>query len=582
MTRLLLVLAVGALFGLTQASSEPAQAPASNPIQLENAQPGADPSGWLPPHFTPTRIQGYASEVSVLPGEDVHLHVGTSAGDRYRVELYRLGWYNGAGARLVACLPGCGSDKPGQTFGTGNADPVTGVVRADWPVTDTLSLLSSAVSGYYHAVLRLTSAGDDTGKFGYVPFIVRESSTRRSQILVQAATNTWQAYNPWGGKSIYPFNSTDGAPAVRVSFDRPLVFTSQGPFDWEYNLVRFLEREGYDVSYQTNLDTHRRPESLLQHRVVVVAGHDEYWSKEIRDAFDTARARGTNLAFLNSNAAYWQVRYEDNGRTIVGYKEAAPDPEPNPALRTIRFRHLTPPRPECALQGVIFYRIRASLGPPIDYTVSETARGDPWLNGTGLVPGDRILDVVGNEWDARPEAPVPAGCTKPELKVFFHYEGPPQNADAVRYTAQSGARIFAGGAQQLAWTLDPFNTGRFGRTLPADPRMQQFIRNAFTDLGRPASPRGLEVAVEGRRVTLTILRRSDPRVRSYTIVRHKGPGRFRLTAPGVARVCQTVAPTCVNRRVPIGTWRYAVVAEDAWGASLQVFSPRVVVRRPPP
>jgi hypothetical protein len=133
-TRLLTVLAFAALIGTVQASSEPAQVPGPNPIQTENTLPGADSSGWQPPHVSPTRIQGYASEASVLPGEDVHLHVGTSAGDRYRVELYRLGWYNGAGARLIACVPSCGSDKPGQAFGTGNADPVTGVVRANWPV----------------------------------------------------------------------------------------------------------------------------------------------------------------------------------------------------------------------------------------------------------------------------------------------------------------------------------------------------------------------------------------------------------------------------------------------------------------
>jgi N,N-dimethylformamidase beta subunit-like, C-terminal len=576
----LALLAAGALLAAAHASTESATQSGPNPIQAENALAGNDSSQWLPPHFTPTRIQGYASEVSVLPGGEVRFHVATADGDRYRIDVYRLGWYAGSGARLVACLPSCGADKAGQAFGSGHADPTTGVLRAGWPVTDTLAVPASWVTGYYHAVLRLTQAGDDTGTIGYVPFVVREPAAQRSQILVQVPVNTWQAYNPWGGKSLYPFNSGN-APAVRVSFDRPLAFTSQGPFDWEYNLVRFVEREGYDVSYQTNLDTHRRPESLLEHRLVVVAGHDEYWTKEIRDVFETARAQGTNLAFLNSNAAYWQVRYEDDGRTIVGYKEAAPDPEPNAALRTIRFRHVTPPRPECALQGVMFYRIRESLGPAIDYVVTETARGDPWLNGTGLVPGDRIIDVVGHEWDARPESPVPAGCTKPSLKVFFHFEGPPQDADAVRYTAQSGARVFAGGAQQLAWTLDPFNTGRFGRTLPADPRMQQFVRNALTDLGRPALPRGLEVAVEGRTATLTILRRSDPRIRSHTIVRHKGPGRFRLTAPGVARVCQTTAPTCVNRRVPIGTWRYAVVAEDVWGRSLQVFSRKVVVRRPP-
>jgi N,N-dimethylformamidase beta subunit-like protein len=575
------LLAVALVAGVARSGIEPSFVAATNPIQAENALPGVDRASWLPRHVPPTRIEGYASEASVLPGETVHFHVSTAEGDRYRIEVYRLGSYGGAGARLLTCLPSCGGDQPGRRLGGPQHDPVTGVARAAWPVTDSLSIPTSWVTGYYHAVLRLTQGGDESGVIGYVPFVVRDPPTRRAQILVQVPVNTWQAYNPWGGKSLYPSNSTELAPAVRVSFDRPLAFTSQGPFDWEYNLVRFLELEGYDVSYQTNLDTHRRPESLLQHRLIVVSGHDEYWTEEIRDAFDAARARGTNLAFLNSNAAYWQIRYENDGRTIVGYKEAAPDPEPNPALRTIRFRHLTPERPECALMGVMFYRIRESLGPPVDYTVTEAARGDPWLNGTGLAPGAKILDVVGNEWDARPEGSVPAGCMKPDLKVLFHYEGPPQNADAVRYTAQSGARIFAGGAQQLAWTLDPFNTERFGRTLPADPRVQRFVRNAFADLTRPAPPRGLEATVEGRRVTLRILPRSDPRIRSYTIVRHKGPGRFRLAAQGVARVCQTTAPTCVNRRVPRGTWRYAVFAEDPWGASLHVFSARVVVRPPP-
>ena len=112
---------------------------------------------------------------------------------------------------------------------------------------------------------------------------------------MQVPVNTWQAYNPWGGKSLYPFNSSDLAPAVRVSLDRPLAFTAQGPFDWEYNLVRFLEREGYDLSYQTNIETDLRPESLLEHRLVIVAGHDEYWTKRTRDAFGTlARSAPTS------------------------------------------------------------------------------------------------------------------------------------------------------------------------------------------------------------------------------------------------------------------------------------------------
>jgi len=561
------------------AGAEPASGSASNPIRAENALSGTDQASWLPPAYPPTSIEGYASEISVLPGENVHLHVGTNDGYRYRIEVYRLGWYGGQGARLLTCLPSCSADELGHKYGSGQTDPVTGVVRAGWPVTDALSVPTAWVGGYYYALLRVTSGGDDTGVRGYVPFIVRDPPTRHSQILVQVPVNTWQAYNPWGGKSLYPFNSTDLAPAVRVSFDRPLAFTAQGPFDWEYNLVRFLESEGYDLSYQTDLDTDLHPESLLEHRLVIVAGHDEYWSKLMRDAFGAARAAGTNLAFTNSNAAYWQIRYEDGGRTIVGYKEAAPDPEPDPALRTIRFRNLDPPRPECGLEGVMFYRIREHQTGPVDYTATAAASTDPWFAGTGFVPGDKVLDVVGNEWDSLPEQPVPPQCVKPGLVDLFHYEGEPQNADAVRFTTPSGARVFAGGAQQLSWSLDPFNTGRFGRTLPADTRLQQFMRNALDDLTRPAAPKALEARVQRRTVTLRIRRHPDPRVRRFQIYRHRGRRAFRLDDSGVARVCDTIKLRCTNRRVPAGTYRYAAVVEDDWGTSFATLSRKVVVRK---
>jgi hypothetical protein len=189
-----------------------------------------------------------------------------------------------------------------------------------------------------------------------------------------------------------------------------------------------------------------------------------------------------------------------------------------------------------------------------------------------------VLDVVGNEWDSLPEAPVPAECVTPGLTALFHYEGQPSNADAVRYTAPSGARVFAGGAQQLSWSLDPFNTGRFGRTLPADPRLQRFVRNALADLTRPAPAKALEATVEKRRVTLRIRRHPDRRVRSFTIVRHRGPSVFAVDGSGVARVCRTTALVCTNRRVPKGTYRYATIAEDEWGASSPTFSRTVVVR----
>ena len=184
---------------------------APNPIQTENARGGAEPAAWLPPAVPPTRIEGWASELGVLPGDQVHLHVSTDDGDRYRVEIYRLGWYSGLGARLLDCLPNCGGDEAGRRLG-----PRTGQARADWPVTDTFSVPADAVSGYYYALVRLTAGGDETGARAYVPFVVRAAPGRHAQILVQVPVNTWQAYNPWGGKSLYPFNSTDGISAVKV------------------------------------------------------------------------------------------------------------------------------------------------------------------------------------------------------------------------------------------------------------------------------------------------------------------------------------------------------------------------------
>jgi hypothetical protein len=549
---------------------------APNPIQTENALGGTQPSEWLPPAVPTTAIEGWASEPSVVPGEQVQLHVSTNDGYRYRVELYRLGWYGSLGARLVTCLPSCGGDRAGQHYGP---TIQSGLIRADWPVTDTLSIPTGAVGGYYYALLRVTSGGDNTGARGYVPFVVRDPPTRRSQIIVQVPMNTWQAYNPWGGKSLYPFNSTDLSPAVRVSFDRPLAFTAQNPVDWEYNLVRWLESEGYDVSYQSDVDTHLRPQSLLDHRLVIVNGHDEYWTKQMRDAFNAARAAGTNLAFLGSNAAYWQVRYESAERTIVGYKEAAPDPEPNPALRTVRFRQLTPPRPECALMGVMFLRLREHQSGPVDYTVTNAAQNDPWFSGTGFSAGDKVLDIVGNEWDSRPDAPVPSSCQKPQLKVLFHFEGEPADADAVRYTATSGARVFAGGAQQLSWALDNFNLTRFGRTLASDERFRRFMRNALTALGRPARPTALQVRVQGRTVTLKASAHVDPRVKIQTF-KHAGGGPFGLGDAGVVPLCKNKTGNCVIRNVTPGSYRYAAVTVDEWDRSVPLFSGKVVV--PPP
>ncbi len=441
-----------------------------NPVQVENALPGS--TAWQRQLAGAGAIEGYPSETSVLPGSMLRLHVSTQPAASYRVDVFRLGWYQGAGARRMACLPGCSGQKPGTPQPTPPPD-ATGEVRAGWPATDEIAIAPDWVSGYYVAKLVLVS-GPQEGRAATVPFIVRAPSSRRSAILVQAPVNTWQAYNSWGGKSLYDFNSSNGVPATRVSFERPIIEERvlNYPFTWEYPLVRFLEREGYDVAYATNVDTHRDPMQLQRHRLVMTAGHDEYWTKEIRDGLEAALAARTNLAFMGANTGVWQVRYENSERTMVGYKSPA-DPIADPSRKTVRFRELQPPRPECRLLGVQSAGgLAAPNDPPRNYTPTDAATSDRWFAGTGLTPSSVLRNLVGYEWDT-----VRPGCETPPLTVLFHYEGTPSNGDAVRYVAPSGAKVFSAGSLQYSWGLDDWSSRG-----TAHPGLQRFVRNALAEL----------------------------------------------------------------------------------------------------
>src|SRR5438105_514689 len=262
-----------------------AQARAPNPIQAENQLPGSE--GWIP--SANVGIEAYGSEAGARPGESLHLHVSTAPAAHYRIEIYRLGWYGSAGGHLVTCLPtDCGGAENGQPGPPPSIDPSTGETRAQRPVTDTLAIGGDWVSGYYVAKALLTD-GPEVGNAASVPFVVEASASRPSAILVVAAENTWQAYNNWGGRSLYAFNSANRPAATHVSFDRPYGVSAQTPFQWEYQAVRFLESRGYDVSYATDAEIDANPNELLRHRLVIVNGHNEYWTKAMRDGFDAAR-----------------------------------------------------------------------------------------------------------------------------------------------------------------------------------------------------------------------------------------------------------------------------------------------------
>ncbi len=523
----------------------------ANAVQVENGLPGT--GGWRRPRAPGRSIEGYASEVSVLPSQRLRLHVSTVPAARYRVEVFRLGWYEGEGGRLIACLPACDGDEAGTARAVPAFDPRSGYLAAGWPASDTLTIGPDWVSGYYVADLVLTS-GPDAGKADWVPFIVRERPSRRSAILVQAAVNTWQAYNRWGGMSLY--ENAEGASCkgvcTHVSFDRPYDQNSPNLWEYELPLVHFLEERGYDVSYTTDVDTDRDAAELLRHRLVVAAGHDEYWTHTMRDAFEGARALGTNLAFTGANTGYWQMRYGNNRRTIVEYRRAKLDPEPDPALKTIRFRSLTPPRPECELEGVQYTRTEGegeSIGGPFDYSVNDTALIDPWFAGTDFVATSTLPRLVGYEWDQ-----VTPGCATPPVTVLFHYQGLP-GADAVRYTAPFGARVFSAGTLDFSHALDDYEH-HSGIPSLADTRLERFMANALADLTRPAVPVSVDAVAAGKTIRITVQRHPDPRIRAVLVYR------------GRSLVCARLRTVCVDHHPPRHQrLRYTAVLRDQWTTS---------------
>jgi hypothetical protein len=451
------------------------------------------------PPTAPRAIEGYASQVSVGPGETLALHVSTTPTASYRVEFYRLGWYGGQGATFLGCLPhGCATDETGSPQPMGAPDPSTGELSESWPTTDTLEIPAAWASGYYLAKLVLTS-GPDVGSSSAIPIVVREPAGAKADVLVVEPVNTWQAYNDWGGLSLY----SDPKPAVRVSFDRPYSPTDPKP-TLEYTLVRFLDQLGSDISYTTDADVDANPAQLKDYRLAVFQAHSEYWTKAMRDGLEAARAAGVNLAFLGGNTGYWQIRYGDaSRRDLVEYRSASADPFPDPRQKTIRWRDAPVSRPECTLVGVQWQGGDETSDPGLhDYRVVAASLADPWFAGTGFKQGDAIRGAVGYEWDA--VAPECNGKTPPET-VLFHYQGhaTPEpagvykstfhstNADAVRYQAASGAIVFAAGSIDFT---DALSGGADGSAAgpgvvdpahPPDPRFERFMRNVFADLTKP-------------------------------------------------------------------------------------------------
>jgi hypothetical protein len=370
------------------------------------APPGPAPAG-RPEPWRITRlgaeheIEGYADRVSVLPGERFRLLVSTTA-PVFTARAFRMGarpepvWRSRPVAGVRQPPPRAVEDM---------------VTAAHWKPSITIRTTGWPEGAY---LLRLDAS---TGGQRYVPITVRSSSTVGKVVLVNAVT-TWQAYNRWGGRSLYQGPDGFAGRSRKITFDRPYDGTGARHFlAFERAAIALAERSGVPVAYLTSLDL--QPGALRGARAVVSLGHDEYWSPGMRAELTRARDRGVNLAFLGANAVFWRIGLY--GRMIVCDKES----------RCLPWRAT---RPESALVGQGFDCYPASapyvVRRPRHWIFAGT-RGSRFAGLAG-VETDRVS--AGSPWNVRVLARSPVDCG-----------GRATAGTSTYYVAPSGAGVFAAG-----------------------------------------------------------------------------------------------------------------------------------------
>jgi len=426
------------------------------PVSAENAREGGD--GWQIDRLAEDgQIEGYASAPSITAGESLRVFVRTASAPEFTVEAWRIGWYGGRGGRSLLAA----TTYPRRAQPDPITDDLTGLITCPWTASATITTDASWPPGIY--MVKLTAL--PSGHQRYVPFVIRDDAARGT-IVFQTAFSTALAYNEWGGRSTYKPN-----PAIRVSLDRPFQ-RGQGAGDFfltEVALLRFLEREGVPLSYVTSLDVHRHGEFLLDQRAFFSAGHDEYWSLEMRDAVEAARDAGVSVTFFAGNAAYWAVRFEPNARgepdrEMVAYKERlSADPHKDDARASGRWRDKPIERPENHLSGVRYEY--GFWGFETDWTARA---GGHWLlEGTGLDSGSVLTGLAGGEADHREDG-TPSCVTLIGDAEFSARDEKPGKSETTLYFADSGALVFAWGSHNLAFGLEP-------RTVP--PREPSLVQD---------------------------------------------------------------------------------------------------------
>jgi hypothetical protein len=422
----------------TVASASPSPQPSATSARPRR---GKGTGAWhVSRQSTRHEIEAYTSRVSGRPGVPLELKVSTPA-KTYRATAYRFGAYRGGwGHEVWRSGPVRGRVQPAPVF----APAETRTVVARWG-TDLVVDTTSWEPGYY-AVKLETPAGWQTR----VPYVVSSPSARGTIALVAPVT-TWQAYNAWGGYSLYEGPNGDRR-SWAVSFDRPYA-GPPGANDYRLAALPIVTRAealGVPLSYFTNVDLHLDPAAIEGARGYMSLGHDEYWTPQMRQVVTRARDAGTNLAFLGANTMYWRIRLEDRptgpARLVVGYRDDAytdPVRHERPSETSARWRDGPAPRPENSLVGMQYECY------PVDADYVVVSPGWWGFRGTGVRAGTRIPGLVGPEADRV----YPDRHSPKTLQVLSHstYDcrGVPTSTQSVYYTAASGAGVFTAGT--LRW-----------------------------------------------------------------------------------------------------------------------------------
>lgn len=383
-------------------------------IEDENRRPGAD---WQLARVRldkargvrASAVEGYCSRQSVAAGETLDIFVSTTPAARFRLEVFRTGYYGGKGARLMATLgPFDGQPQPVPTMGERR------LMECNWRRTASVKIPSDWPSGVYLGRLTTLPDRDDRPYWqNYLVFIVRD--TRRADVLLQCSDNTWQAYNQWPeNTSLYTDPRGSHARAVAASFDRPYGKFPQiyenpltiGTGDWlalEFPLAYWLEQHGYDVTYCSNSDC-LEPKQLTRCKAFLSVGHDEYWDLRQYAAMKAAIGAGVNVLWLTGNAVFGVSEFQPSGdgrphRIIerVGHYAGLTDDEVERTRRvlTADYKRVGPDEGE-----IIGARTVVPYNGGGDWTC---VKPEHWMfKGTGMGHGEKIPGLVGWEHHGAP------------------------------------------------------------------------------------------------------------------------------------------------------------------------------------